>query len=258
MNPIDWDVRSYETIDSTNLEARRLLEGGASAGLVVTARHQTGGMGRMGRGWLDQPGKSLIVSLVLEGAGGFESSMLVALSARAAVAAAGGRGPRFKWPNDLVYGAKKVGGILSEVYRAKGTASAASTGSGRGRIIVGLGLNVGYLPGELDIPAKLPPTSLVIEEGKIWDPDELLHGLLRELQARWEGSREEWLSEYRGNLACIGESIRVSPPFAVLDGAADPREDIVGVMEGIDDAGNLVLRVGERTLRLASGDIHPQ
>ena len=80
-----WDVREYRTVDSTNLEARRLLRAGASSGLVVVANHQTGGRGRMGRSWLDLPGKSLMVSLVLEGVGGFDAALLVSLSIRAAI-----------------------------------------------------------------------------------------------------------------------------------------------------------------------------
>ena len=106
----------------------------------------------MGRDWLDLPGKSLMASLVWEGSGGFGDVLLVSLSMRAAIVAAGGEGPDFKWPNDLVYGARKVGGILSE----------SCSEGGRRYIIVGIGLNVGYLPGELDINTRIPPTSLLI------------------------------------------------------------------------------------------------
>jgi BirA family biotin operon repressor/biotin-[acetyl-CoA-carboxylase] ligase len=250
-----WDIREYESIDSTNLEAKRLLRAGASAGLVVTADHQTGGRGRMGRDWLDLPGKSLMASLVLEGVGGFESSMLVALSARAAIVAAGGAGPRFKWPNDLVYGNRKAGGILAEAYGAGGDSSGPYGAADTGLVIVGLGLNVGYLPDELDIPAKLPPTSLLIEEARIWDRGELLAGMLREFEARCRGDRMGWLSEYRRNLAFIGEAVRVDPPYAVLGEPGYRGEKIEGLMRGIDDDGNVLLEVAGKTLRLASGDM---
>jgi BirA family transcriptional regulator, biotin operon repressor / biotin---[acetyl-CoA-carboxylase] ligase len=251
-----WDIQLYESVDSTNLEAQRLLDAGASPGLVVAARHQTGGRGRMGRGWLDLPGKSLLVSLVLGEVGGFESSVLVAISARAAIVASRGEGPRFKWPNDLVYGGRKVGGILSEAY---------STGSGRAGsrdsrdenlTIIGLGLNLGYLPGELDIPAGLPPTSLLIEEGKILNSSELLSELLRQLESRWMRGREEWMDEYRENLAFVGEVVRVSGPYALLDEAGE-RRDFEALLRGVDSGGNLVLEVEGGTVRLVSGDISP-
>lgn len=254
--PPHWEVREYEGVDSTNLEVRRLLDAGASPGLVVTARHQTGGRGRMGRDWLDLPGKSLLVSLVLQGVGGFEASMLVALSARAAIVAAGGEGPRFKWPNDLVYGRGKVGGILSEAYGSKGVPLEQRGIEGAGLTIVGLGLNVGYLPGELDITARYAPTSLLIEEGRLWNVGELLQGLLRQLEARWGRPRGEWMGEYRDNLAFIGETIRVDPPLTVVGEPARHAGGIEGVMRGIDDEGNILLEVEGKTLRLASGDVH--
>jgi BirA family biotin operon repressor/biotin-[acetyl-CoA-carboxylase] ligase len=254
--PPAWDIRDYESIDSTNLEAKRLLDAGASPGLVVTARHQTGGRGRMGRGWLDQPGKSLIVSLVLEDVEGFDSSMLVALAARAAIITAGGEGPRFKWPNDLVYGNRKAGGILAETYGSKEASPGSHDAAAEMITIVGLGLNVAYLPGELDVPAKLPPTSLLIEEGIIWNSGELLRGLLHGLEERWSRTRGELMSEYRDNLAYRGEAVRISAPYASLDDLAGMREDFEAVVQDVDDAGNLILGIGEKTLRLVSGDLH--
>ncbi|MBN2025768.1 MAG: biotin--[acetyl-CoA-carboxylase] ligase [Actinobacteria bacterium] len=240
-----WDRREYDAIDSTNLEVKRLLDAGAYPGLVVTARHQTGGRGRMGRSWLDLPGKSLMFSLVLEDPAGFMAGVLVTLSMRAAIVAAGGEGPRLKWPNDLVYEDRKVGGVLCEAYAA----------GGREYVIAGLGLNVGYLPGELAIPAKLSPTSLLIEEGRIWDMGELLEGMLRELDARTRGNREEWMAEYRRYLAFVGEAVKVDPPLAVVGEAGYCERGIAGLLRGVDDDGNALLEVEGRTLRLASGDI---
>jgi BirA family biotin operon repressor/biotin-[acetyl-CoA-carboxylase] ligase len=241
-----WDRREYETIDSTNLEAKRLLDAGAACGLVVTARHQTGGRGRMGRSWLDLPGKSLMFSLVLEDLAGFMAAVLTSLSMRATIVGAGGGGPRLKWPNDLVYEDRKVGGVLCEAYAVRG----------REYVITGLGLNVGYLPGELDISAKLRPTSLLIEEGRIWDMGELLEGMLRELETRLRRDRAEWMTEYRRNLAFIAEAVRVDPPLAVLGEPGYGEEGIEGIVRGVDDNGNLLLEVEGKTLRLASGDIH--
>lgn len=251
-----WDLRRYESIDSTNLEARRLLGKGADAGLVVTARHQTAGRGRLGRDWLDLPGRSLIVSLVLDGVGSFEAMVLVAVSARAAVVSLGGVGPRFKWPNDLVYGRRKVGGILSE---------ACGTGSGR-RIVVGLGMNVAYLPEELNLAAKLPPTSLLIEEGRFWSTEELLRVLLRELEARISRDGIRLWEEYHRHLAYLGQKVRVedftlhpeTPP-----GAHDSlptgcgKGYVEGVLVGVDEQGVLLLRAGGRIHRLIAGDLVP-
>ena len=200
----------------------------------------------MGRRWLDLPGKSLMFSLVLEDLAGFTAAVLVSLSMRAAIVTAGGEGPRLKWPNDLVYGDRKAGGILCEAY----------TAGGREYVIAGLGLNVGYLPGELAIEAKLTPTSLLIEEGRIWDMGELLEAMLRELDARTQGDRAGWMTEYRRNLAFLEEVVKVDPPLAVLGEPAYGEEGIEGLLLGVDDDGNVLLEVEGKTLRLASGDIY--
>lgn len=251
-----WRIREHQVLDSTNLEARRLIARGYGAGLVVTARHQTAGRGRMGRGWLDRPGKSLLVSVVLEDMDGFRASAVAALSARAAVRRLGGSGPLCKWPNDLVYGNRKAGGVLSETVEAEG-----------GRlIVVGLGLNVAYLPGELEITGKLPPTSLLVEEGRTFDIRELLDALLEEMGRRLEGDSADWMEEYRGNLAYMGEEVLVSG-YALREvrGAGErgareleaTRSPLRGTLAGVDDEGHLLLRMGRRTLVLAAGDLEP-
>jgi biotin-[acetyl-CoA-carboxylase] ligase BirA-like protein len=242
---LHWDIWEYESIDSTNLEARRLLSGEAAAGLVVWAHHQTAGRGRLERKWLDLPGKSLTFSLVLEDIGGFRSGMLAALSIRAAIRKEGGDGPRFKWPNDLVYGWKKVGGILSESCRT----------GGKAYIITGLGLNISYLPGELDFTSKLPATSLLIEEKRAWDVKALLIATLSELDGRMARDEKELFEEYRANLAYIGQEITIHPPLSVLDRPDMAANQLRGIMEGVDDKGSLLVKVGGEVLKVVSGDI---
>lgn len=242
-----WDLREYGTLDSTNEEARRLLAAGEGPGLVVWARHQTAGKGRMGRAWHDLPGKSLTASVVLDHPDGFLAGTAVALAARAAVLRGSGKGPSFKWPNDLVYGGRKVGGILSE-----------RCGFGAGSLlVVGLGLNVGYRAEELTFEARMPATSLLVEEGREWEVGELLRDVLEELEARLRLERRELLVEYRAGLAFMGEEVSLNPPLAVLGKAAPSPTagPLRGVMEGVDDYGRLLLRVGSEVLRVASGDV---
>jgi len=252
----DWKVFEHRVLDSTNLEARRLLAKGYGAGLVVVARHQTAGRGRMGRGWLDRPGKSLLVSLILEEMEGFRAGALAAVSARAAVMRLGGSGPLLKWPNDLVYGPRKVGGILSEL---------AETGRGR-FVVVGLGLNVTYLPGELEIRGKLPPTSLLIEEGMTFDAEELLRVFLDEMGVRMGEGDAGWMEEYRAHLAYRGEEVAVTGYTLRGEGTVGARREwgwgssrgtLSGILAGVDDGGYLLLRVGRETLAVASGDLVP-
>lgn len=254
---IHWDVRRYGTLDSTNLEARRLLARGASEGLVVVASHQTAGRGRMDRSWLDRPGKSLLVSLVLRDMEPFHAAAVVSLSARAAVRRLGGEGPLCKWPNDLVYGSRKVGGVLAESFRRELDRF----------LIVGLGLNVAYLAEELGFPTRLAPTSLLVEEGRLWNVDEILHAILGEVGDRLRGGRGEVMEEYRASLAYRGQRVKVED-FVICRSRQDGREErevaserrgalLEGLLVGVDDLGNLLLEAGREILAVAAGDLAP-
>lgn len=44
-------IYHYDSIDSTNVQAKRLAEQGASHGTLVIAKHQSAGRGRRGRSW---------------------------------------------------------------------------------------------------------------------------------------------------------------------------------------------------------------
>ncbi len=249
-----WDIREYEVLDSTNLEARRLLLAGAGEGLVVTAGHQTAGRGRLDRCWLDQPGKSLLVSIVFGDRGLFLVSALVGLAARGAIRALGGEGPLLKWPNDLVYGRRKVGGILSEDF---------SVGARR-FVIVGLGINLGYLPGELRISGKLAPTSVLVEEGRIWKKEDVLSVFLREVEARSVLMAQDLWAEYEKCLAYVGETVEVEDyalfnrnDFPNRTGKKQSGGVIKGVLLGVDGEGNMVIRTESGLHRVASGDLIP-
>src|SRR3990172_2814948 len=77
-------------VDSTQIEARRLADGGAPEGTVVRAEHQTRGRGRLGRDWVDEPGSALLISIVLRPA--VEVSRLPQLSLLPPIAVAGAPG----------------------------------------------------------------------------------------------------------------------------------------------------------------------
>ena len=240
---MDWKVIDYESIDSTNLEARRLVEAGEGGpGLVVRARHQEAGRGRLQRSWWDLPGKSLLVSLVLDVTPGLEATRLACVATAAAIRREGKTGPRIKWPNDLVYGRKKVAGVLAEALPS-------------GELtVVGAGINVNYLPGELIHPEA---TSLLIEERELWDPDRLLAALLEEVGLRLAGEAADWGREYTAGLAYLGEAVTVRPPFTVHGEARGRVEGLEGILQGVDASGFLLLSAEDTVYRVMAGDLCP-
>lgn len=127
-------------------------------GLTVVARRQTSGKGQRGKTWQDEPGQSLLMTIVTVPAHGLDEQFL--FIAQVAVALADGLRQivpmadiAIKWPNDIIVNDKKAGGILIEnIIRGYQWTFA----------IIGFGLNV-LQP---IMPPDLPhATSLRIETG---------------------------------------------------------------------------------------------
>lgn len=130
----------------------------AHHGLAILAHHQTAGRGQRGRQWQAAPGHSILLSIITTPpfplSGQFLFSALVSVAiAQTVQAAAPNVKVHIKWPNDIIVGDKKAGGILIEnVIR----------GSHWAHSVIGLGLNV-LQPA---FPPHLPhATSLLMAAG---------------------------------------------------------------------------------------------
>ncbi|HLS46931.1 MAG TPA: biotin--[acetyl-CoA-carboxylase] ligase [Gemmatimonadales bacterium] len=128
-------VHYFQQVESTQDVAHRLAAEGAVAGTAVVAAEQSAGRGSRGRAWVSGLG-GLWLSVVWrpEAATGAETlSLRAALLLAEALEAAGSPPLGIKWPNDLMQGERKVGGILCEARWA---------GDRLGWIVVGAGINV--------------------------------------------------------------------------------------------------------------------
>lgn len=177
-NPIGGQFTELKQIDSTNHFARsRAEEGNARHGDVFFAWEQTAGRGQIGKSWQSEPGLNLAMSILLENqllpdAIPFSLSACVAVSANAVLAPITQGETAIKWPNDLYWKSRKLGGILIE--------------SGRIWTIVGIGININ----QTQFPGRLPnPVSLKQITGKDQDPKALCFEIIRSLNqgfADWE------------------------------------------------------------------------
>lgn len=153
---------AYVYAESTP-STQRLLDG-RPHGSVAVADHQTEGRGRRGSEWVDVPGHSLLVSVVLEPERPqAEWPQLTLVAARAVVDAIGevaGLAAEIDPPNDVLVDGRKVAGILAEA---------------ADRVVLGIGINVG----ETAWPGS---GALGGEVGRA----ELLVVLLEELERRYE------------------------------------------------------------------------
>lgn len=111
-------LRYLPETDSTNRQALILSRAGGPTGLVVVAAHQSAGRGRLGKKWLSSPCDGLYFSLLLRPHLPLEELTKITLAVGVAVAEA--LEPRcrerimLKWPNDIIIGGRKCGGILAE------------------------------------------------------------------------------------------------------------------------------------------------
>lgn len=134
------EIKIFDAISSTNLEARQLaVSGMAGHGSFVVAMEQTAGRGRRGREFYSPKGSGIYLSVILEPKGTLEGSLLITTAAATAVCKAVkevcGVKLGIKWVNDLYKDNRKVCGILTE----------AVTDFESGNIefaIVGIGLNL--------------------------------------------------------------------------------------------------------------------
>jgi BirA family biotin operon repressor/biotin-[acetyl-CoA-carboxylase] ligase len=126
-----------DTVDSTNAEVLRRAEQGCAPGLVCTAEQQTAGRGRRGRQWVSPYASNLYLSLLWEfsqGAAALEGlSLAVGVAVARALRASAVPDVQLKWPNDVLYGGVKLGGILLEM---RGDTA------GSCQVVIGVGLNV--------------------------------------------------------------------------------------------------------------------
>ncbi len=112
-------VHFFETVASTQTEARRLIAEGQGQGALVIAAEQTQGRGRFGREWYSPRGGNLYLSYVLQPPVALESwpriGMAASLALAEAIEAVCALGVQLKWPNDVLVNERKVAGILCEV-----------------------------------------------------------------------------------------------------------------------------------------------
>lgn len=126
----DFTVEVLPEIDSSNSELMRRARAGQHEPTLLVAERQTAGRGRMGRVWQSLPGDSLTFSLSLPMTPQDWSGLSLAVGLSLAENLHPDVG--LKWPNDLWFQDRKLGGILVE---------AASMG-GRSQVVVGVGLNI--------------------------------------------------------------------------------------------------------------------
>jgi BirA family biotin operon repressor/biotin-[acetyl-CoA-carboxylase] ligase len=232
---IDVEPRWLEETGSTNTDALRMAEAGAPEWTVVATGHQTTGRGRLGRAWSDVPGSSLLVSVLLRPKLEPESAPLLSLLAAVAMIEASGLpGMRSKWPNDLVVGDRKLGGILAEAAIADGAVR---------HVVVGTGLNLT----RSGLPGDRASTS-VADEGGEPDGERILSRYLSALKV--ECDRPDFPDgvpeRYATVCVTLGRRVRA---------AAGAGAEVEGVATGLDERGSLLVETDSGPRAITFGEV---
>ena len=239
-----FHIHKFETCTSTNDVAREMALRGAPEGTAVVADEQTAGRGTKGRSWHSPRGKGLYVSLVLRPAAAEITLLPLAagLAAREAVERSHGLSARLRWPNDILWEGKKLGGILCE---------SGFLGNRPEYVILGVGLNVDHDLDDFPEDIRALAVSVRMAARRPADGGELLRCLLSELE-RWK--------DIHAGPAGGDEIIRTFERYSIFR-KGDPltvvRDDerIQGAYQGIGHDGSLVLLVENEPCRFSNAEI---
>lgn len=236
---------------STNHEATKLAQQGAPDGTVLVAETQTAGKGRLGRSWYSPPGDNLYCSVILrnqpaDNLTGWLSviPLLSAVAVARAVQRVADLKPSLKWPNDILAGDRKLGGLLCE---------SSLSGPSTTFVVVGIGLNVNGSREGFPEDIRDLATSIAAETGCPCDRASLLASILLELELYSEAlptrPPDTFLSEYARLCSTLGRRVRVSlSEGETIEGLADsiaPDGSLRIVRDPASGGGMIEVRAGD-------------
>ena len=245
-----WKDRFHfcSTIDSTNDRLKHMARQGAPHGTVLLADHQTGGHGRMGRSFHSPQGVGIYMSCLLRPH--CSPTQLMHLTCAAAesmcdaVESAAGFRPGIKWTNDLVYGKRKLGGILTELgLNAKGGVDYA---------IVGIGINCCQQLSDFIPEIREIAGSLAMVSGETIDRSRVTAAMMDSLyrmDSRLLTGKDQILDRYRLDCITIGQEISLVRGGDIRHGKAISVDEDGALLVAFSDGHTEAVNSGEVSVR---------
>ena len=237
---MQW-LRHESQVPSTNDVVLDWIRNGCEHGVALYADEQTAGRGRSGRTWHSGPGKALYLSIaIVDPAVRRHLELLPLIAGVVCVDALADSGVDIglKWPNDLLVGGRKLGGILCE---------GATSGSALVGAVVGIGINLEQpedeFPEELqDIATSLRIAGAVERPSAEALAQRIRRGLVEELDVVAAKGPSGVLDRFRALDVTVGRGVQT----------ADGR---TGVACGISADGALLVDSDGERIAVRSGEI---
>jgi BirA family biotin operon repressor/biotin-[acetyl-CoA-carboxylase] ligase len=231
-------IEFHPSIDSTNLQAKRITGTDGKGSTLIVADTQTAGRGRMGRSWESPEGKGLYFSLLLRPRLKPNEATLITLAAGLSLGMTlkemGAESILIKWPNDILLKEKKIGGILCEMK---------SMGSEVQYVVVGIGINLSQQPEDFSRDVSARAGSLELLTGRKWDKERILenflHAFLPEIKNLEKGGSADLIARWEQASDLLGRKIHV----------LSRREPLEGIAMGLNPQGHLRLKLEDGTMQ---------
>ena len=269
-----WANEVWDTIDSTNTRALELAKAGAAEGVIIAARQQTAGRGRLGRVWVSPPDSGLYISFLLRPKLPIAQVPIMSLIAGTAVAKAiehvCGVRVGLKWVNDITYGGKKIGGVLAEMTSARASGTDAATGAAvsaatnnsartdsSAALVIGIGINLRM--DRASMPAELQQTAEAVENisSAPVNANQLAATLALELEIGYElllqGERTQVLTRWKEYSITLGKRVQAISGDKTIEGTAIDLANDGALVLRLDDGKDMLLLAGEVSIRNVDG-----
>ena len=241
-------IHWFDTVDSTNTQAKRMGAQGAAHGTILIADSQTGGRGRLGRSFHSPGGSGIYLSILLRP--NCHASQLMHLTCATGVAvcnaieSATGNRPGIKWTNDLVFGKRKLGGILTEL-------SLDSQGNVN-HAVVGIGINCNQQISDFPEEIQQIATSLALQTGTTVSRADVIATLLTALEVMSQDLLEkkaDLMQQYRKDCITVGKEISLVSADSVRHGTAIGVDHDGALLVSFPDGHTEAVNSGEVSVR---------
>ena len=237
----------FESIESTQNQALKMINEIKNEGTIIVAEKQTGGRGRSGRKWISPKG-GIWFSIILHPKFDISNTTLFPIASSLALSNAIQKtcniSTELKWPNDLTIKGKKLAGMLVD----------ASFESNKiENLILGVGVNFNVNIKEIEKTLKKTPnyygiTSLNEQKNKT-KPIKLIQSFLVELEKVYEelntNQTKKIIAEWTRKSSTIGKKIEIDTNDGKIKGEAIK----------IDYDGGLIIKEKGNTKKVIAGDV---